>query len=153
MHFILATGLLLALAAFWDQICSWYADHLRPWFTRHIPSLAPLVDRAFASLDRVVSPVRAAILDAWELLRPHILGAVMTFERASKNTWIRRVCTYVREGLERSARVTRVTEEETLDWSDLPEEIRAKAMRRHKVIAIDLVKTRDEQLGLIEVDA
>lgn len=153
MHFLLATGLLLALAAFWDQICAWYADHLRPWFSRSLPSLAPFVDRAFASLDRAVSPVRAAILEAWELLRPHILSAVMTFERTSKNAWIRRVCTYVREGLARSATVTRITEEATLDWSELPEEIRAKAMRHHRVIAIDLAKTHDEQLGLIEVDA
>jgi len=95
VHVLIWLGIsLLAVgttAVFWDRICAWFATHANPWLKAHVPSLQPYLEDAFKQLDKLMSPMRRAVIAAWHKVRPHLLKAVIAFEQHADGTWVRRI--------------------------------------------------------------
>lgn len=139
-----------AAIVFWADICAWFAHHVNPWLKRHCPWLQPYLEQAFMFIDQnVATPIRRAVLAAWEAVRPYVLRAVITFERRFDGAWVRRMTSWLRSHLERSQVVERV-EETIIDWADLPDEVRAAIMRTGAAPVLDVVEARDQYLLELE---
>ncbi len=136
-----------AVLVFWPQICHWFATHANPWLKQHCPWLQPHLQKAFEFIDENVAlPLRRAVLAAWEKVRPYVLRALLEFERRVDGAWVRRITSFLRQKLE-GGEITRRVEETVVDWSELPEEVRASFMRNGHVPAIDLVEAREQSLA------
>ncbi len=148
---VLVTLAALGLACFWERVCAWFADHLRPWIARSLPDLLPYVETAFRALDAVMSPLRAGVLAAWRVLRPHLLSAVLYIERRSNDRFVLRITSILRRHLTTTERASVRTEETEVDWSELPEAIRSRFLAGEHRVTMDLVAERDRELCALEV--
>ena len=139
-----------ALTALWTHVCGWFADHANPWLKRHVPLLQPYVERAFQYIDaKVATPLRRMAIEAWRKLRPHLLQAVVDFERRFDGTYIRRMTSFLRSKLE-DGEVVRRVEEAVVDWSELPEDVRQRILESQKAPKIDFTRARDQEMQAME---
>ncbi len=149
--FVIGIGLLTVAAVFWCDICEWFADHASPWLTKHVPTLAPHLRKAFQFIDNNVgSPTRRLIVKAWKHVRPHVIQAEVAFEKVG-GRWIRRVRSFLQDKLGDDAQIVQRTEETPVSWEDLPESVRAAALERRKAATVDFVKTRDQEVHAMQV--
>lgn len=135
--------------AYWEKICAWFADHANPWLKKNVHRLQPHILKAFQFLDsEVATPVRRAVIKAWQKVRPYLLKAVVQFEQNARGNWVRRITSYLRAKLSEDASVTKRVEEVEMDWSELPEEVRERILETKKARKIDYVKLRDQELEM-----
>ena len=135
---------------YWDRIRGWAESALFPWVRQHLPALEETVREAFATLDGVAVAVRRVVKAAWEKLRGYLLKQVVEFERTSDNVFLCRVTSWLRRALSKPEPVVekRVVEQ-TVDWDDLPSDVRDQLLRQDKAsVEIDVVRTREQELAM-----
>lgn len=146
----LLLGVTLAVAiTFWEGIVTWADQVFFPWLDQYLPTLAPKVRSAFAWFDKNVAvPIRNAIKEAWKKLRQFLLKAVVKFERESSNRWVKRWTAYLIKKLE-TKEVVKQEVTEAVDWSTLPDDVRAEFLRRGiSEQEINVTKNRDDELNI-----
>lgn len=146
LEILLIVGIPALLAALWPKVCAWFADHCNPWLKRHVPTLQPYLEQAFQVLDKVATTVRALVLRAWQKVREALLKGLIEFLRRADGSWFRRLTTYAQAASE--TKVTRRIEEQEMDWSELPEDVRAEALSRGHVAQRDFTRDRDQELAM-----
>lgn len=140
---------------FWNQILEWAQDSLFPWIKRNIPLIEGVVKEAFIAVDKVATPIRKTIRQAWEKLREYLLKQVVKLERKSSNKWIRRVTSLIIKVLESGEKVVRQVEtEKEVDWDELPEDVRKEFLSKGKSESeIDVTKRRDDEIDQMDMSA
>ncbi|MBD2515072.1 hypothetical protein H6G93_08625 [Nostoc sp. FACHB-973] len=147
---IAAIGAIGAAAAliFWRKILAWAEDSLFPWINKNIPSIEDQVRLAFAMVDKVATPIRLAVKEAWSELRKYLLKQTIELERESSSKWTKRVTSWVVKRLE-SGEVApvKVVTEEVVSPDELPPEVR-EAWLRHKQnkAEFNVTETRDKEV-------
>lgn len=141
-----------ALAATWTKIIRWAFDSFLPWIEQNIPELAPHVRTAFVIVDKVASPVLAAVKSSWWQVRKSLLKQVVDIERTFNGQWVVRVTSWLRLQLDRFGTepvVKRVVTEQIISHEDLPQEVREQLLlsgtASHQV---DVTAIRDRELNL-----
>ncbi len=116
--------------AFWDKIRQWAFDSLFPWMRDNYPNLSGTVREAFKKLDDAATAVRRNIKDAWGKLRKYLLKQSISLNKKSANTWIKKITSWVISGFENGKKkVKKYETEEEVNWDELPDDVRAAAMR------------------------
>jgi hypothetical protein len=144
---LVGAGLAGVAAYFWPQLMTCAREHLLPWIDRNVPDLARSARLAFHDLDQIAIELCRAVRAAWRSLRVVLLSQVATFAELFDGGCAIRITSEFRVLEDRDqAPVTVVTEQE-LDWTDLPEEIRAAALAGGmRGMSIDIVRARDQLL-------
>lgn len=145
--FLLALGLAVALlgvvAAFWPRILSWACDNVLPVIDRLVPQLADAVRLAFQVADSIITPIRLA----WRRLTTSLVGMALRYVKSTSNKWIATMTSYVR-----TAEGTHVetVSESVVSWEDLPDDVRARAIRAGDTISanVDVYAARERELEL-----
>lgn len=136
----------------WHKILGWAEANVLPWVDEHLPSLSPLVRKAFSAVDKVVVAIRLDVKAAWESLRKVLLKQVATFEQHADNTWQVEVTSWLHTGLENLGPQRDVAEIRTvkqLSFDEVPFDVREQAYRLGQgPYQIDIGRERDTELGL-----
>ena len=70
------------LLAFWQRIVNWANESLLPWIKQNlIPALRQIATEALVLIDKLKSPARRLIKNAWKTLRKFLAQSIITFER------------------------------------------------------------------------
>jgi hypothetical protein len=151
----IALGVSLAVGAavfYWTKILEWGYDSVLPWIRKHLPGLEKYVRDAFVYLDKLAAPAQAVTKEAWRHLRQVLLRQVQVFEKHADGTWRIRIISWLRAALEElgapEPSVVEVTTERTLNWVELPGEVREQCLRYDITRPIDVTEARDKELGL-----
>ncbi|GGA18112.1 hypothetical protein [Okeania sp. KiyG1] len=153
---VVALGVSIVLAlAFWYQILDWAQDSLFPWVKRNIPLIEGVVKEAFIAVDKVATPIRKTIRQAWEKLRDFLLKQVVKIEIKSSSELIKRVTSWVIKVLESGKKVpVKVETEEEVNWDELPEEVRKEFLSKgESETEIDVTEIRDDEIDQMDMSA
>ncbi len=147
---IAVIGAIGAAAAliFWYKILGWAENSLFPWINKNIPSIEDQVRLAFATLDKVATPVRLAVKEAWFKLRKYLLKQTVVLQRKSSSEWVVRVTSWMVKRLESGETVPVKREtEETKSWEEVPADVREEYLRQQKTqYELNVTETRDREL-------
>lgn len=134
----------------WDKIVAWMQNSLFPWIENNLsPKVVELAKQAFAAIDRVAVSIRNTVKQAWEILRRLLLKVVMQWEKQTSTKWIKRWTGWMIIRL-KSGEIAPVkrTEEEVLNWSELPPDVRESSLRFDKnSYELDFTETRDREIA------
>lgn len=149
---ILAVAVAIALL-FWEKILEWAMDDLFPWFEKNMPRLEKYVREAFASLDKVIVPIKKRIKEAWEKLRQYLLKQIIELKRKSANLWVKKITSWIIVKLESGTPVVRKIEtEEEIPYDSLPEDVRRDYIsNKINQQDINVTETRDLEVAEITV--
>jgi len=145
--FLIGGAMLSVAVTYWAAIAEWFSERAAPWLEQHVPALAPHLKKAFIVIDQhVAGPVRRAIKRAWSAVRQHLLEATLTYKK-SGGVWVQRNESYLQDQVGPRSKIIKRVEENTVDWDDLPESVRAASLaRRQQSTSVDLIKTRDAEV-------
>lgn len=151
-------GIAAALALkFWNQILRWASDIVFPWMEKYIPWALKDVRRAFDAVDKVVTPLRRAVKQAWQGLRKYLLKQVVDFSRKTSAlnsyAWVKKTTTWLIKVLDSGEQVpVKVETTSTVEWEEVPDDVREEFLRRNKQKAsVDVTELRDKELEQVEV--
>jgi hypothetical protein len=142
---------------FWNQILRWSSDILFPWVEKYMPGAIKDVRLAFDAVDKVATPLRRAVKQAWQGVRNYLLKQVMDFSRKTSTlnsyAWIRKTTTWLIRALESGERVpVKVETTSTVEWEEVPDDVREEFLRRNKLKgSVDVTELRDKELEQVEV--
>jgi hypothetical protein len=145
VFFGVAAGLaLLGFGIFlWHKVLKWGQNALLPWLRRRMPGLVGLAEKAFEVIDRVATPVKRAVAQAWQKLRNLFLKQDLTISLNQQNNPVNRVEQYLID--QSNGQVNRVTVEEEISWADLPPEAYEQLMMG-KRYSVDVTEERDKEV-------
>lgn len=116
--------------AFWDKIREWAFNSLFPWIRNNYPNLSGTVREAFLKLDNAATAARRNIKSAWEKLRKYLLKQVVSLSKRSGNIWVKEITSWIISSIENGKpKVKKIETVEDINWDELPDDIRAAAMR------------------------
>jgi hypothetical protein len=93
---------------------------------------------------------------AWREIRSKLLKQLTRLERTSNDEWLVTVISWVRDVLpdSRDDVVTQIVTEQTVDFEDLPDDVRSAYLRSNVTVReVDVTRMRDQQfieLGLTD---
>lgn len=134
----------------WEKIVAWMQNSLFPWVEQNLPvKVVELVKQAFAAIDQVAVRIRNAVKQAWETLRRLLLKVVIQWEKQTSTKWVKRWTGWMIIRL-KSGEIAPVkrTEEEVLNWSELPPDVRESSLRFDKnSYELDFTEIRDREIA------
>ncbi|NMF66130.1 hypothetical protein DP113_05635 [Brasilonema octagenarum UFV-E1] len=147
---VLFVGTVATALIFWNQILDWANKTLFPWIKKNLPWLANDVINAFVALDKVLTPMRIRIKEAWKKLREYLLKILVQFEQNTRNDWVKRITYWAIRNLESNEpEVARVVEEQIVDFDSLPPDVREEFLRRSNISQdVNVTQLRDRELEL-----
>ncbi|RMG23409.1 MAG: hypothetical protein D6732_24805 [Methanobacteriota archaeon] len=148
---LITTTSVITLAALWGKILSWAQESLFPFIKKMVPSLEGHVKRAFVLLDKVFSPLHQQVFEAWKKVREFLLTMIQEFERRTDNEYICKITQFLRVKLEKTEKpkFKKVVEERSVEFSELPEEIRKDLILKDGA-RLDVTKARDQEMEMVQ---
>jgi hypothetical protein len=136
---------------FWNDLLEWVFTSLATWIqTDFGPFLVDATKAAFFALTQVTTAAYNMIQKAWNALRQVLLEMVVEFHQsyASSRTWVRQMTTVLIKVLESGQPVILKREvEETINWDNLPPDVRATWLgSSQKNYKVDVLTTREKEL-------
>lgn len=138
---------------FWQEILGWAEESLFPWIKSNFPFMEDQVRLAFSEVDKIATPIRLAVKEAWAKLREFLLKETVELERKSSSEWIKRVTSWVVKVLE-SGRKTpaKVVTEEIVNWDHVPQDVREAFLRLEQdETEFNVTEMRDRELAEMEM--
>ncbi len=129
----------VAVTALWHRIVPFVLDVLMPWFKRHLPLLAPLLESAFLMLDKIVGHVRKAAIQAWRQISTNLLSSKVTYKREGA-TFTEEVENFT----EAEGRYYKQTASQEVSMDDLPPDVREAMLRAQQAPVIDVRATYEQ---------
>ncbi len=141
---IIATVTLLTLAFVWNHIIHFLQAILLPFCRRILGKrIGGLLTDLTVFLDGKACPAREVLRSAWSSFKFHVLGIQQTYQRVDASTVKETTVAHVRRPDNQVAVQTSVR---TLDWHDVPPEIREQMARaaeqQIKVNSRDVIRDR-----------
>jgi hypothetical protein len=124
-------GIADAAARLWTRIVSWARDSAHPWLQNHLPGLAEDFMQCMDYLDGLVVTGIRIVRAAWANVKQYLLSMAVEIEQTTARDWVRRASGYWVDALSQN-RVVKTTETQTLNYDDLPPDIREQFLRRGK---------------------
>jgi len=136
--------------ALWHKILDWAEESLFPWLKKHFPSILPSVKEAFWFIDdKVMTPIRDAVKKAWKKLRDRLLKMVTKIHRKTSWEWVRTTTSWIIVKLTPKPEVTKVTTESSVNWDELPSDVREEFLRKGKTdYDLNVTELRDKEMKL-----
>lgn len=157
--FSIAVILGIAVAAlavgFWNQILRWANDIILPWIEKNMPWATKDVRHALDAMDKIATPLRRTVKQAWQNMRNYLLQQVVTFSRKTDSyEWVKKTTTWLIKVLESGEKVpVKVETTATVTWDEVPGDVREEFLRRNKQKTVDVTKIRDKEMEQLEVVA
>ncbi|HWS82826.1 MAG TPA: tetratricopeptide repeat protein [Ktedonobacteraceae bacterium] len=136
------------VVALWNLLVEWAGDWLEAWTKVHLPTLSNLVKEAYILLDQQTVAVRRSAKKAWRELRKYLLKQTISILQIQPGIWVYRIATWIIDQPETN-KVTQVKQECSINWGDLPVDIRMQIIRYGEIGEIDVVKTRDTEFEML----
>lgn len=136
-------------ADLWLILVEWLESFYYSWTYRVLPTLQKHAREAWVMLDRVTSPLKRAAKAAWQELRRYLLKQTIDVLELSDGHWTYQIISWFIPPASQSNTVTRTVEQADVPWENLPDYVRAELIRRQQVNQIDVTKTRDEEMALV----
>ena len=143
---------------FWNQILRWANDIVFPWIEKNMPWAIEDVRHALDAVDKIATPLRRAVKQAWQNMRNYLLKQVVTFSRKTSAlnsyAWVKKTTTWLIKVLESGEKVpVKVETTATVAWDEVPDDVREEFLRRDKQKTVDVTKIRDKEIEQLEVVA
>lgn len=150
--FLVGTAVALT---FWNRILQWASDIVFPWVEKNMPWAIEDLRLAFDAVDKIATPLRRAVKQAWGNLRNYLLKQVMNFSRKksalNSYAWVRKTTTWMIKVLDSGEKVpVKVETSLTVEWEDVPDDVREEFLRRAKQKTVDVTEIRDKELAQLE---
>jgi len=144
---LVTAGLASVVIAYWPKIMSWARDSLLPWADQHLPEFSGIIRQAFLDIDNAVVEFRQAVRSAWRRLRNVLLKETAEFVRLFDDRWAVEITSWLANRQNAEKPVIRVVTQQTLEYDDLPQDIRAQLIREDVAgETLDVVAARDKLL-------
>ncbi len=144
---LVAAALVGVVVAYWPKIMAWARDSLLPWADEYLPEFSGVIRQAFLDIDNAAVEIRQAIRSAWRRLRNVLLKETAEFVRLFNDRWAVEITSWLANRHNAEKPVVRIVTQQTLDWDDLPPDIRAQLIREDVAgESLDVVAARDKLL-------
>lgn len=138
--------MLAGIVTLWPKIMDWVRDTVRPWLMDHFDAeWIGLFDNVINTLDTLASALRREAINAWRSIRPLLRDVLVSFLKTQEGSWARVVEVIVKKALD-DPKTYKVTRTEEVDWSEMPDAVRAANLRGEAVPTIPVAKTRDQEV-------
>ena len=145
--FILLAGTGLSVAAalyFWNQIVDYLSKRIVPWVREKLGlRAAEIFTDLIVWLDKGACRSRQAVKAAWEFFKEKVLSMKTTYRKVTADTVQATTESVI---MMPDGTCVRRREETTVEWSDLPEDVRREMMRQNaKQAEMDVRRAVEEQ--------
>ena len=150
---VAGTELIMAVGSFfaslWAILVEWFQSFYYTWTQNILPTLQKYVREAWVVIDRVASPLKRAAKQAWRELRRYILKQTLDVLQLPNGHWAYQIISWFIPPEASANQVTRTSVQVNVPFEDLPDDIRAEIIRREEIEQIDVTKTRDQEMALV----
>ncbi|HWS82818.1 MAG TPA: hypothetical protein VN207_01015 [Ktedonobacteraceae bacterium] len=150
---VAGTELIMAIGSFfenlWMILVEWFQSFYDTWTQSILPTLQKYAREAWVRIDRVTAPLKRAAKQAWRELRRYILKQTLDVLQLPDGHWAYNIITWLIPPEASSRQVTRTSVQVDVPFEELPDDVRAEIIRREEIEQIDVTKTRDQEMELV----
>lgn len=150
---VAGSELLMAIGDFfanlWLLLVEWFQSFYVYWTQRVLPALSKYAREAWVVLDKVASPMKRAAKAAWRELRRYLLKQTLDVLQLPDGHWAYKIISWLMPPEANLGQVTQTIEQVDVPFEQLPDDIRAEIIRRRQIEQVDVTRTRDEEMALV----